>query len=182
MRPSGLRVSPLRMAEGGGIEPPHLSRDGIGLALRRIAALPPFRMLVAQAGIEPAPSGLQPDALPTELPRVVWSRYEDSNPAHLITKQVLFPMSYTGLAPRAGLEPASPCGHRVNSPAWLPVSPPRNANWRKARDSNPDSPLGETSVFETGAIASSASLPLCLAILLFDRCVTWYRGWDLNPH
>ena len=72
-------------------------RDGIGIATRRITALPPFRMLVAQAGIAPAPSGLQPDALLTELPRVIWSRYEDLHPAHLVTKQVLCSMSYTGI-------------------------------------------------------------------------------------
>lgn len=57
----------------------------------------------------------------------VWSRQEDSNFRHRVTKPALCPLSYIGVAPWAGFEPASPRGRRVNSPVRLPVPPPRIA-------------------------------------------------------
>ncbi len=146
------------MAEGGGFEPPRPSRDGLGSAIRRITALPPFRvLLVARAGVAPAPPVFQAGALLPELPRVVpGSEGRIRTDDQRVTKPLLWPLSYLGtfLAPRAGLEPARALARRRNRAVWLPVSPPRNiCFWRRARDSNPDSLLRETAVFETGAIA-----------------------------
>ena len=151
-------ITSFPVAEGGGFEPPRPSRDGLGSAIRRITALPPFRvLLVARAGVAPAPPVFQAGALLPELPRVVpGSEGRIRTDDQRVTKPLLWPLSYLGtfLAPRAGLEPARALARRLNRAVWLPVSPPRNVCfWRRARDSNPDSLLRETAVFETGAIA-----------------------------
>ena len=36
-----------------------------------------------------------------------WSLHEDSDPDRLFTRQVLYPLSYAGAVPPAGLEPAA---------------------------------------------------------------------------
>lgn len=87
-----------------------------------------------------------------------WSRHEDSNPAHLITKQALYPMSYVGVAPWAGFEPATPRGRRVNNPVRLPIPPPRN----EVAEGGGVEPLQRrcTPAFEAGCRPSGGTLYL----------------------
>lgn len=110
-------------------------------------------------------------------------------------------MSYVGVAPWAGFEPASPCGRRVNGPVRLPVPPPRIA----VAEGGGVEPL-QLSLYPgvrgrlptvrrhppyalfsfmsgTGGRIRTCGLRLRRAALCpLSYADVWYRGWDSNPH
>ncbi len=209
MRPGGLRVSPLSSfslcVESGGrrrirTSAPLSRRHRVSTPPHcRSATLPSVLKLVAQAGFAPAPSGLQPDALLAELPRALWSRHEDSNPAHLITKQALCPMSYVGVGSAGRIRTCTPEGSGLTVRCGCQFHH-RGTAGRGWRNRTPRSV--PTPAFETGSCPARHPLSLvsprsgiggrirtcglrlrraALCPTELRRCV-WYRGWDSNPH
>ena len=92
------------------------------------------------------------------------------------------------MVPEAGLEPARPNGHRILSPACLPI-PPLGHPWSEKRDSNPRPrpwqgralPTELFSQFSNPPILDSVLLSVSFALpayqSLFLKCGCKYRGF-----
>ncbi len=125
-------------------------------------------------------------------PRIwMWSRISPMtkfNPSNCIKKSLIAKLSGFIVVPEAGLEPARPNGHRILSPACLPI-PPLGHPWSEKRDSNPRPRPWQGRALPTELFSQFCISPNLVGVLLsvsfalsayqslFLKCGCKYRGF-----